>query len=218
MGWQYKLYCMIIKKRQKKTYGKPWCLLIKRGIHTLCLKVSISNYFQFSLGRKRIDIYLCPYKNKYYVKLFTSFNQKGGTFLFKLIKSLHIHYPSALLYLRICKILIRRVWFDYNNYDLNAFSFIGNMKGHRTVNPFWISFRQEEKSFYITELSVLSESWICLASLIFSALSFSLTFHWFFFNFMLFVHHFRSDLNKNQTLKWKKILIRINDKNSGITH
>lgn len=72
----------------------------------------------------------------------------------------------------------------------------------RTVNPFWISFRQEEKIFYITELSVLSESWIGLASLIFSALS--LTFHCFFFNLMLFVHNFISDLNKNQTLKWKK--------------
>lgn len=110
--------------------------MIKRGIHTLCLKVSISNYFQFSLGRKRIDIYLCLYKNKCYVKLFTSFNRKGGTFLFKLIKSLHIHYPSALLYLRICKTLIRRVWFDYDNYHLNAF-FI-HWKHERTWVEQWI--------------------------------------------------------------------------------
>lgn len=106
-------------------------MFIDKKRHTYTMPESINiKLFPIQLGKKKNRYFLCLYKNKYYVKLFTSFNRKGGTFLFKLIKSLHIHYPSALLYLRICKILIRRVWFDYNNYNMNAFSFIGNMKGH----------------------------------------------------------------------------------------
>lgn len=84
MGLQYKLYCMIIKKKQKirtcmVNQNVYW---YKEAYIHYAWKYQYQTISNLAWEEKQIDIYLCLYQNKYYVKLFISFNRKGGTFFF----------------------------------------------------------------------------------------------------------------------------------------